>query len=310
MAHRLAWLYVYGAHADLSIDHINGVKTDNRIGNLRQATKSQNRAYAVSSVKNKCGLPGVRLQKRSGKWLAECRFQGKNVYFGCSHLTKEAAHAAYLAGKAKLHGEFGKPIAAATPIPKPIALGHRPKPVPFSVGRVRELLSYDPIGGIFYWRNTDRRTRTHAGKAAGFSANGYLSVSINYKTHRLHRLAWLLTYGEIPKGMVVDHINGVGTDNRIANLRLATVQQNRANGPSWSRNRTGLKGAYPQSNGTYDAVITANQVRIRLGNFPTELEAHNVYVVAADYYFGEFANAGHAAAKGKTTTKATRLLRN
>lgn len=53
--------------------------------------------------------------------------------------------------------------------------------------------------------------------------------NIDRKPRREHRLIWEEAYGPIPKGMQIDHINGVRTDNRLENLRLATNQQNSSN---------------------------------------------------------------------------------
>ena len=53
--------------------------------------------------------------------------------------------------------------------------------------------------------------------------------SIDRKPRREHRLIWEEAYGPIPSGMQIDHINGIRTDNRLENLRLATNQQNSSN---------------------------------------------------------------------------------
>ena len=59
------------------------------------------------------------------------------------------------------------------------------------------------------------------------TATGYLRLTLMGREYRLHRLVWLWVYGDhIPDGMTIDHINGVKTDNRVCNLRLATSAQN------------------------------------------------------------------------------------
>ena len=103
MAHRLAWLYVYGAWPQDQIDHINGDKRDNRIANLRDVSRSVNMQNQVRAQKdNKSGLRGVSWNKNKKRWEAGISVNGRNEYLG-SFDTTEAAHAAYLAAKLRLH---------------------------------------------------------------------------------------------------------------------------------------------------------------------------------------------------------------
>lgn len=100
-AHRLAWLYVTGEIPPNDIDHINGARDDNRIANLRPATRKQNSENRRQAHRNnKSGLQGV--SARRGRWIAEIMHDGKRTYLGCFD-TPEAAHQSYLAAKAKLH---------------------------------------------------------------------------------------------------------------------------------------------------------------------------------------------------------------
>ena len=85
------------------------------------------------------------------------------------------------------------------------------------------------------------------GCQAKHPAHNYMvaGIVINGKRHqmRLHRAIWLFVHGAIPDGMDLDHINGDRTDNRIANLRLVTPKENKANsirlGTSAARERNG-----------------------------------------------------------------------
>lgn len=98
-AHRVAWFFVYGDFPDQEIDHIDGQKTNNKISNLRQATRQQNQSniYRPQSI-NKLGIRGVC--KHRGKFMANIKINGKNFYLGLFD-TKEIAQQAYLSAKHK-----------------------------------------------------------------------------------------------------------------------------------------------------------------------------------------------------------------
>jgi len=102
-AHRLAWLYTYGVWPDIEIDHINRVKTDNRIANLRNATQSQNSANTGMYINNTTGFKGVSRARK--KFKAEITKNGVVMRLG-HFSTPEEAHAAYCQAAEELHGEF------------------------------------------------------------------------------------------------------------------------------------------------------------------------------------------------------------
>lgn len=100
-AHRLAWLIFYGRWPENQIDHINGIRTDNRIKNLREANAAQNaQNQRTASSDNKSGYLGVSVFRN--KWQAQIMVNGKNRYIGV-YDTPEEAHEAYLAKKRELH---------------------------------------------------------------------------------------------------------------------------------------------------------------------------------------------------------------
>jgi hypothetical protein len=102
-AHRLAWLYVYGAWPNGVIDHINGDALDNRITNLRDVSQRANvQNQRAASRHTKSGLLGVHWDKGRRLWLANIRVDGRTRFLG-RYGTPEEAHAAYLAAKRKLH---------------------------------------------------------------------------------------------------------------------------------------------------------------------------------------------------------------
>lgn len=100
-AHRLAWLWVHGTLPEQDIDHINGIKSDNRIANLRDVSHAVNTANLVGPQENNTsGYLGVTRHK--GKWRAQISVDGKMRYVGL-FASAEEAHQAYLAAKANHH---------------------------------------------------------------------------------------------------------------------------------------------------------------------------------------------------------------
>jgi hypothetical protein len=105
-AHRLVWLYVFGAiPLERFIDHMDGNPSNNRLINLREATRSENLMNQNISTKNTSGFKGVHLDKKSGLWHATARLNGKKVYLG-RFLTPEEASITYNDFCQLHHGEF------------------------------------------------------------------------------------------------------------------------------------------------------------------------------------------------------------
>ena len=99
-AHRLAWLYVHGVWPRHEIDHINGVRDDNRISNLREATKLQNmqNCHFPTDAKPKSGFRGVYWYGRSNCWVARIGYFGKEKFLGY-FANPEDGHKKYLEAK-------------------------------------------------------------------------------------------------------------------------------------------------------------------------------------------------------------------
>ncbi len=105
-AHRIIWKWYYGTEPKETIDHINGIKDDNRIENLREATHLENSQNVVNLKKNnKSGYVGVCWHEKAGKWRATFSYEGKTMHLGLF----DTAYEAHLVREAKakeLQGEF------------------------------------------------------------------------------------------------------------------------------------------------------------------------------------------------------------
>jgi hypothetical protein len=92
-AHRLSWLYVYGVFPKNETDHINHIRDDNRIVNLREATGTENQMNRSCSKNNKSGHTGVNWIKLRYKWRASIMVNNKKLHLGYFTKKKEAIEA-------------------------------------------------------------------------------------------------------------------------------------------------------------------------------------------------------------------------
>lgn len=127
------------------------------------------------------------------------------------------------------------------------------------------------------------------------AGTGYAVTSLNGKTIYMHVMVWLLAGRSIPDGYEVDHIAHADVDrtldNRLANLRLATKEQNRQNrGPSKNKTSSKFKGVFyrPRNRKKWEASIQANGIKYYLGTFETEIAAALAYNLASYQYHGTF----------------------
>lgn len=161
------------------------------------------------------------------------------------------------------------------------------KAPPLTFERASEVLSYCPTTGHLRWRIS--RGGGVAGAKAGTRCNGYLQIQIDFVFHRAHRVAWLLAFGRWPE-LALDHINGVRDDNRLANLREATPQQNARNRGLCRRNTSGKVGVHPIMGGAlWGAEICFNGRGIYLGRFQCVGDAIAARCKAEKHYYGDFA---------------------
>lgn len=147
--------------------------------------------------------------------------------------------------------------------------------------RLKSLLNYDEVRGIFTWAN---------GAVAGsLHFKGYRRITIDRKEYLEHRLAWFYSYGSWPVDQI-DHINGNKADNRLSNLRPASRFENGRNRPRLKNNKAGHKGvSWHKGNKRWRAQITRNHQDYFLGYFNSAQDAADAYNRAALEYHGEFA---------------------
>ena len=94
LGHQFAWYWVNKECVE-EIDHINGIRNDNRIFNLRSVTRQQNQF-------NRKKAKGYCWNKVTKKWQVQIKLNQKSIYLGL-HNTEEEARNAYLQAKEKYH---------------------------------------------------------------------------------------------------------------------------------------------------------------------------------------------------------------
>lgn len=107
MAHRLAWLYVYGEFPNSVIDHINGDRSNNQIVNLRSCSVKQNSQNQKIRKNNTSGFKGVHWDGKKLGWVAQAQDNGKRKSIGL-YLSAEDAGAAYNKFTSSAYGDFYK----------------------------------------------------------------------------------------------------------------------------------------------------------------------------------------------------------
>lgn len=147
-----------------------------------------------------------------------------------------------------------------------------------TANRLRELLEYNANSGIFRWRLSRRKCGPHS-IVGSKDDGGYLTVGIDGKTYRVHRLAWLYVTGAWPVNDI-DHKNGIKDDNCWGNLRDVPRRINAENCRSARPTNThGYLGAKIQKEG-FTASISSKGKRIYLGFFKDPQKAHEAYLEA------------------------------
>lgn len=155
--------------------------------------------------------------------------------------------------------------------------------------RLRELLHYDPLTGVF--TNRVKRGNLMAGEAAGCISepHGYVVIGLDYCQYRANRLAWLYMTGAWPEHEV-DHEDRVRWNNRWSNLRSATHAQNSTNAGPRLPNTSGFRGVFKVArSGKWLAKVVCEKRQHYFGTHEREIDAARAYDAGARSLHGDFA---------------------
>ena len=148
------------------------------------------------------------------------------------------------------------------------------------IARFHELFEYKD--GCLYWKK-HRKNWVKVGQAAGLKTpKRYVDVRVDSKMMRAHRIIFAMHNGYFPE--MVDHINGIKTDNRIENLRACTRSQNAQNKTKTKETRNTFV-----KDGRYGVALMVNKKQIHIGYFDSQEEANVAAKKARKEHFGEFA---------------------
>ena len=156
---------------------------------------------------------------------------------------------------------------------------------------VNKLFRYDDKTGDLI-RKVSVRKGLEAGQVVGCNdGHGYLKTSIKGLKYFNHRIIFLMHNGYLPP--FLDHIDTNKRNNRIENLREATITQNNHNQGRRSTNTSGAKGVrWKATHNMWSASVTLNGKRKHLGHFRTVAEAEAVVRKAREELHGAFVNHG------------------
>lgn len=173
-----------------------------------------------------------------------------------------------------------------------------PKPIDHQA--LAAIIRYDPVEGVLYYKDGvelpakgggTRVTGRDEPVSVYGNGRGYSTFWFQKRNVKVHRAAFLLYHGFLPP--VIDHVNGDPADNRIVNIRAATMRQNQYNKRSSNTSSSQYKGvSWVKTNQRWLAQIQDKGKVTFLGYHVTEQEAHQAYCQRAKEIHGEFYNPG------------------
>lgn len=140
-----------------------------------------------------------------------------------------------------------------------------------------DVFLYDRHTGVLIWKaKSSKYSNVSIGDCAGcLNSNGYYQIRYSNKQYYTHRIIWELHNGPIPKDIKIDHIDKNKSNNKIQNLRLASMSQNSSNHSLYKNNTSGYTGVvFDPNKKTWIAQIQYNNKTIRKHGFTSKEDAY------------------------------------
>jgi len=139
---------------------------------------------------------------------------------------------------------------------------------------LKSIFRYNKKTGSLIWKINIVGNNGVGSEAGYILKTGHRFIGYKQKRYLAHRIIWMLLYGYAPK--MIDHINHIGSDNRLVNLREVTSRENQRNMKLHKSNTSGFCGvSFVKSSKRWRAYIMINDKQINLGYYENKNEAIN-----------------------------------
>ena len=147
---------------------------------------------------------------------------------------------------------------------------------------IRDYIAYSEESSTGLINKVDRTHHSKKGKECGYKNKaGYYQTRFRNKLYSNHRIIYFLNTGIDPEEKTVDHEDGNSLNNKISNLRLATLSQNQDNRKKQKNNKSGVTGVFfRKSRQTWEPFIVKGDRQLSLGGFKNKDEAIAVRIAA------------------------------